>query len=163
MTETFVLITPAHCLTNKEYLAVEYSKLGVENARNLVGRIANLWFRYQRIEKSLADWEKNRREVSNNLARSGSSGFAYEADDRPALLDDLKRARAQRDEWHYKAHLFEDVDKLFSTLPILYVPELDLLEARRKHVVRLMSVYNRRKNLRRLKRRQRARGRSQKR
>lgn len=160
MTETFVLITPAHCFSHKDYLAARYEELGVKNARNLVGRIGNLWFRSNRIERSLNDWEKNRRAACQNLADSGIEGRQYKADDRPELLYDKKRAKEQRDNWHFKVNLFRDLEKLMSQLPQLYVTQEELWEARKKQVEQLMLTYGRRRRLKRLNRKHQARPRN---
>lgn len=157
MAETFVLITPHHLFKLKDYLATRYEELGVKNARNVVGRIANLWFRASRVKKSLKDYEKYRREACQNLADSAIEGRPYRPCDRPDLLNDLKRARAQRDEYHYKANLFIDVNKLFAELPVLYITEQEMLAARSTMVDRMLGTYTRRKRTAHLKRKHQAR------
>ena len=157
MSDTFILVTPLHLFKFKEYMARRYAELGVEDARNIVGRIGNLWFRGSRIAQTLNDSERYRRDACQNLADSGIKGRPYRPEDRPGLLADKKRSARQRDDYHYKANLFIDVNTLFETLPSLYITESELLEARNERVEQMFKVYHRRKRTAHLKRKHLAR------
>lgn len=157
MPETFVLVTPAHCFSHKEYLAERYEELGVKDARNIVGRIGNLWFRYNRIERNLADWERQRRNSCQNIADTNTKRLGYGPEDRPELLYNKKRAKEQRDIWHYRVNLFQDLNEMMAKLPQLYVTQEELWEARKKKVEQVVEAYNRRKKLRRVRRKQQTR------
>ncbi len=152
MSNTYNLVTPEICCKYRTFIADKFTELGVKDARNIVGRIANLWFNWHRIDRSLQDWETNRRNACQNLSNTDGTSKHYDASDRKMLISDRKRAVKNRDEWHYKSNLYPDLNKMMDNLPTLYVTDEELDVARRAHIDKLCEKYRRKSLYRKRKR-----------